>query len=108
MKLYAVAEGTKGLLIRKGPFRNDFQKSPWSTRKDLKFSDAELVFDPVMAYNNPSSFINTTELDDYEKDLVSVGYAIFNPPVHEEKGWVNGYYPKYRLAVLYNNVEVVC
>jgi hypothetical protein len=104
MKLFKVAQGTKGYLLVSDGVMPTLRA--WTVRKDMIFQREDLEADPVsLSYDLIRMGKNTIGYD-----LVKKGYALFNPPQDCEKGWHGtGNYrkPKYVLVVLYSEVEVI-
>jgi len=87
VKLYRVKTGTKGKLIRVA----DEDIRDWTVRKDLSFMDT--IIDPVRYHNRPGDHDNVL----YNK-MAQQGYALFS----------NATDPRYILAVLYDDISILC
>lgn len=94
MKMYKIAKGTKSILIdEKSPDRVGQPGSrKWKTRKELSFFDT--VTDPIRISNSLDSQLSCLQI---YANLAKVGYAIFRDADN----------PRYTLAVLYTDVEVL-
>ena len=90
MKLYRIKKGTQGALIT-DEADGTVSHKVWTVRQDLAFT--ETVIDPIRLHNNPGEMEGTVE-----HQFAIGGCAVF---VDFDK-------PQYRLAVSYNDVEVVC
>lgn len=93
MKLYSVAKGTNGKLIKQEPNAN-VEVRDWTTRKDLSF--VETLLDPVRLHNNRGAYDHSS----MAVKLVAQGYALFGG----EDG--NDASALYVLAVPYDEVRV--
>jgi hypothetical protein len=91
MKIYCVDKGTKAVLLERMK-DGSITTTNWTTRKDLTFSDHELVVDPVILSNNPDMTQTT------ETQLAAIGFSVFSTAANI----------RYSLAVDANDVKVVC
>lgn len=88
--MYNVKKGTEGYLLEyKG--NNTVHERSWIVRKDVSFSDMDLVMDPIFLHNNPDK----VDLNKYSHQWAARGYFVFR----------NG---DYALIVHFNDVECIC
>ena len=88
--MYAVYEGTNGILVTHHTDGRETEAKEVTTNKDQLFNEDELVVDPSVAYENPS------RIDSIETDLAWQGYSVFTSRKT----------PRYSLAVKSEDIEV--
>ena len=99
MKLFFVAEGTKGILFRKINSSCTRKTGDYTISRDIHFDREDMILDPIKLQNKTyigDKYGTTPEMF----DLVKKGYAIFSEP------GTMGYSKKFYIAVPYKEIKI--